>query len=762
MVSLKFIEESITTAGSVRLAPGYLFLEGLFRLAASLSKPRDVRLLVGNLTHHETLEQIAQRAHRLEPVHHAADMRRYVSRPVLQPIVAGTATGFRRCLEYMEQTADNHLAGHLVLELLDRKQLQVRVHGNGSFGTRMYLFDGMSRSDCLRRFGYAGSTNLLLPAGLDPTDYLVRIRDEHTLGKLSGHFDQLWEQAEDVTSLLAHEIRTSWIGLLARPYDIYMKTLYTLVRERVEFDTDEALLDEDVIGRLADFQRSAFRQAVQIIRDYGGAFVADVVGLGKSFIGAAVVKHFEQTEHARPLILCPASLVEMWERYKEAHRLNAQVLSIGMLRQADGGVNPLLNDFRYRDRDFVLIDESHAFRNPGTQRYELLRDFMARGRRRACLLTATPRNRSAWDIYHQIKLFHQEDRTTLPIDPPNLREFFGAVERGQQKLPGLLSNLLIRRTRNHILRFYGHDAETDRPVDPSRFSPYQEGRRRAYVLVGGKRQFFPRRELTTIEYSIERTYQGLYERVRQYLAPPAPPGQGEPELDRLRFARYGLWNYVAEEHREREPYRQLQTTTVNLHGLIRVLLFKRFESSVEAFRCSVRRMIEAHSAFLAALHQGFIPAGQEAQAVLREVGDLEEDDALDALREVSGRYAMAHFDNARLIGDVTHDLHLLGCILALVEPITPERDEKLVVLRDRLGRALLQEGKRLIFTQFADTARYLYKHLQSEGRPGACVELILSSERNKGRSSAGSPPAPTQSTPARIATGRSARSSRRT
>ena len=73
------------------------------------------------------------------------------------------------------------------------------------------------------------------------------------------------------------------------------------------------------------------RQAVQIIRDHRGAFVADVVGLGKSFIGAAIVKHFERTDHARPLILCPAPLIEMWERYNETYELNANVLSMGYL-----------------------------------------------------------------------------------------------------------------------------------------------------------------------------------------------------------------------------------------------------------------------------------------------------------------------------------------------------------------------------------------------------------------------------------------------
>src|SRR3989442_14488406 len=125
-----------------------------------------------------------------------------------------------------------------------------------------------------------------------------------------------------------------------------MKTLDGLVKDRLEDEDDRDILwDDDITSRLADFQKVAVRQAVQMIRDYGGAFVADVVGLGKSYIGAAIVKHFERTDHARPLIVCPAPLVEMWDRYNEVYQLNARVLSMGYLREDDqGALNFLVNE----------------------------------------------------------------------------------------------------------------------------------------------------------------------------------------------------------------------------------------------------------------------------------------------------------------------------------------------------------------------------------------------------------------------------------
>ena len=249
-----------------------------------------------------------------------------------------------------------------------------------------------------------------------------------------------------------------------------MKTLYALVRDRLEGEDDKDILwDDEITKRLADFQKVAVRQAVQMVKDYGGAFVADVVGLGKSYIGAAIVKHFERTDHARALILCPAPLTEMWERYNEVYQLNARVLSMGMLREEDdGAVNFLLDNVLYKDRDFVLIDESHNLRHRDTQRYKVVEAFLSTGRK-CCFLTATPRNKSAWDVYSQIKLFHQDDKTDLPVDPPDLKQYFKLIEDGERNLPDLLANILIRRTRNHILRWYGFDSVTHQPVDPSQF-----------------------------------------------------------------------------------------------------------------------------------------------------------------------------------------------------------------------------------------------------------------------------------------------------
>jgi len=735
------INRLLGTTDLARFAVGYFFLSGLEPIAGKLTKLPELRLLIGNTTNRATLEQIAEGCQRLDLVADKAEAEAYPKRAEEREMTAKTGEKLRTAVELMDQTDEGEALVKSLAQLIEEKRLKVKVYTKGRMHAKAYifdygeLFDGKGKPAERHEKGIAivGSSNLTLAGITHNTELNVVVQGNDNHAELVRWFDRLWDESQDFDETLMHEIKASWALAPARPYDIYMKALYALVRERLEGEDEGDILWEDEITRkLADFQKVGVRQAVQMIRDYGGGFVADVVGLGKSYIGAAIVKHFERTHHARPLIICPAPLQDMWELYNEVYQLNARVLSMGLMKEDDKGAPKLLlEDIKYRDRDFVLLDESHNFRYPDTQKYKVLQAYLATGKR-CCFLTATPRNKSAWDVYHQIKLFHQDDKTDLPVDPAHLRDYFKLIEKGERNLPDLLSNILIRRTRNHILRWYGFDSETHEKVDPTRFKDYQEGRRRAYVLVGEKHQFFPKRELATIEYSIEDTYQGLYQRLRGYLGK-ARKGQADkyPE-DELSYARFGLWHYVKKENQREEPYGGLHRAGKNLRGLMRVLLFKRFESSVYAFQETVRRLLRVHEAFARALEAGIVPAGEDAQALLYYTDYADEEDLLNALREVSGKYSVKDFELVRLKEHIEHDIRLFQKILSLVEPITPEKDAKLQVLMERLRKSPLKEGKRLIFTQYADTARYLYQNL-NPGDKRDDIEVIYSGDKSKAR-----------------------------
>jgi len=416
----------------------------------------------------------------------------------------------------------------------------------------------------------------------------------------------------------------------------------------------------------------------------------------------------------------------MWEDYNAKYDLNAQVVSIGKISQADAETISFFDDVRYRNCNFVLVDESHNFRNRKTNRYQQLEEFLASGDKRCCFLTATPRNKSGMDIYHQLKLFHQDDVTTLPINPPDLRRFFQLAEKKKANLQEVLSAILIRRTRRDILKWYGYDADTNEPLVPSEFHEYWAGDKRAYVKVGKSKQFFPRRQLATIDYNIDNAYSGFYQSLRETLGGKDADGEKVTKGKTLSYARYNLGSFLLDKNKDLPEFQGLTSIGRNLSGLIRVLLFKRLESSVHAFRETVRRIHHNHDQFLKALEGGIVPAGQDAQDILNSPNDAsnDEQDLIKQLKLVDGTYKSMDFEQDRLREALESDLGVLAEILVRVDAIAPEDDDKLQELKRRLSSDPLNKGKCLVFTEYADTALYLGENLSEYEARGVITSAV--------------------------------------
>ncbi len=132
-----------------------------------------------------------------------------------------------------------------------------------------------------------------------------------------------------------------------------------------------------------------------------------------------------------------------------------------------------------------------------------------------------------------------------------------------------------------------------------------------------------------------------------------------------------------------------------------------------------------------ALGEDVVPAGYKQQQVL--ISDLDdEDDLLDTLNKSEAKYEARAFDTGKLRRDLEHDVGVLAEALRRVEPITPKQDAKLQKLLEMVGESPLKEGKRLIFTEFKDTAKYLYEHL-AEALGEATVEVVGGADKSKAR-----------------------------
>ncbi|MCS7338583.1 MAG: helicase-related protein, partial [Verrucomicrobiae bacterium] len=479
------------------------------------------------------------------------------------------------------------------------------------------------------------------------------------------------------------ELQLSWaLNDSVTPYELYLKVLYHLTKERLE--EPDVPMPAD-FPPLADFQWAAVKSALRILKLRNGVFISDVVGLGKTFIAAAILKWLKVRERQRALIICPAHLVDMWrDKFVDRYDLGAEVLSLGMLSQPDFD----WAEEKFQNKHLVVLDESHNLRHTDTLRYHRLYQFVHGLGLPMILLTATPRNSRARDILNQIRLFHADDRIELGVEPRSLTKYFKLVETGERPLPPLLQHFLIRRTRKHI-REHWPDAQIDgRPVR------------------------FPNRVLKTIDYSIEKTYGGFYNRLRELIEPPDPARR---KRHGMTYARYGLHNYVRPDKQQIAPYKDLARAGKRLSGLMRTLLFKRLESSVEAFRQTVAGLIERHKIFLRGLDEGYVIAGEDVEDLLKgiEPGDAERDDLLAELEKLSEKYNLADFRVDDLRRDVQADLATLEEMARHAAPITPEKDAKLQRLLQWLdAEPLLRSHKLLIFTQYSDTARYLTEQLK--------------------------------------------------
>jgi superfamily II DNA or RNA helicase len=598
--------------------------------------------------------------------------------------------------------------------------------------------------------GFLGSSNLTLSGLSKQGELNIDILDFDACNKLQKWFDDRWEEygCIDISKELAEIIDRSWArSELIPPYHIYLNIVYHLSREAIA-GIAEFQIPRDFKG-LFKFQEEAVKLAARHITKRGGVIIGDVVGLGKTLVGTAIAKILQEDCLLETLIICPKNLVKMWQEYADNFRLLAKVLSISRVQQE----LPELRRYRV-----VLIDESHNLRNREGKRYRAIQEYIAINESKCILLSATPYNKTYLDLSSQLRLFIPEDQN-LGLRPEALLNQLGGGSQGELEFikrhqcsvrslaafeksehpddwRDLMKRYMVRRTRSFIKENY---AETD-----------AEKGRKYLEFADRTRSYFPDRIPKTIKFSSETS---------------ATNSQLDfPEIveviNALNLPRYGLGNYIAKKPKQKPTeaeQRQLNALFRGgrrLMGFSRTNLFKRLESSGSAFIQSIERHILRNFIYLYAIDQSLdIPIGtqdadlldtrnsdEDADSVMVSSFESEEieDDAGEVLdieaellsseksfkqraevvyQEYQTRYKRRFkwlksdfFDTKKLKRDLLADARCLIEVLQTCGEWHSQPDEKLAALVKLLTETHPHE-KILIFTQFADTVRYITDNL---------------------------------------------------
>ena len=489
-------------------------------------------------------------------------------------------------------------------------------------------------------------------------------------------FERRWIEGVDAKAELIQLLEDSKFGTPLDPFVAYMKFLYEYYKPRLR-ELQEAA------GRryeLATFQEDAVRTALRIISKFGGVVIADSTGLGKTHIGLEILRELVAVQRKKALLLAPRQVIDtVWE----PKLLEASIKTKNESIESTGTAN--FRPEEYLDYDVVLIDESHNYRNPSTNRRLNLMKVLAGGKRKQVILqTATPVNNSLMDLYHQISLITAgDDAHFISLDIPDLRHHFLAADKkrlatGVEDIIRLLDEIMIRRTRQFILENYPE------------------------ATINGKPVTFPHRRLKKVEYTLTQIFgTTVYKQVLD-------------TIDQLNLVPYRVRSYVKqvgkEEKLEIEYRAELQK-----YGLL-----KRFESSVAAIRESINRLIKFYEFFEKALDNKLILDSKSFHKVLIELEDAEEEDdekILDAFKKVELVPVTADYDVEKIKSDLKADLDLLKPLLKGLTNIHAYSDRKLVRLKELFDEDQIFErgGKKVvIFTQFVDTAKYIFEEIRKD------------------------------------------------
>lgn len=595
-------------------------------------------------------------------------------------------------------------------------KIQLRAHPDKRIHAKVYIFREQEKHD----HGYGrvitGSSNLT-DSGLESNfEFNVELRDNSDVDFAVDTFERLWKDSVEILPVQADEIRQkTYLKDDFSPFEIYIKFLIEYFGHAIEYDPSSA---EDLPKGFAklSYQIDAVNDGFEKLKQYNGFFLSDVVGLGKTVIGAMIARKFFYANgfRTRTLVICPPALKENWHETLEKFDLpNYRI-------ESNGSLHKVTDPERY---DLIIVDEAHKFRSDYTESFNLLQQICKShcrnegliinredNHKRVILISATPLNNRPEDIRSLLYLFQDAKFSTLEIG--NLQHYFAGhieayrlaknlpdLEQAKQQIKSIyedirrdiIAPLTVRRTRTDIKENEQYKKDID-----------AQGIRFPHVNP-------PRR----VFYALDAHMDALYDETTQLI--------GNKDDQGLTYARYQAIKYFLDDT-EKPKFRYAELISDQLAIIMRTFLIKRLDSSFTAFRASLRHFLDANTAMLRMFEQDkvfIVPdlKGKVTDFIMDEREDELETLVLDMMEQ--GKNAMickASDFKAEYLDRLKRDQRILQNLVARWDKVEqdPKFDEFLKQLQKKmLLKTINPEQKLVVFTESVVTANYLQQRLSA-------------------------------------------------
>ena len=637
-----------------------------------------------------------------------------------------------------------------IVKAIAEGRIECRVYSQKRFHAKTYITH--AKLEVVGSKALVGSSNFTLPGLTQNIELNIQVQSGREVAQLQEWYEEHWDEAEDISEDILKVISRHTQPFT--PFDVYTRALQCLLRNHEmtagEWDRNESKL----FHHLDRYQQEGYWKLIEIARRYGGAFLCDGVGLGKTFVGLMLIERLVIHERKRVVLFAPKGAKEgVWEPHLKQWLPDIQAggtdsgaafSSLHVASHTDFSranfheTARSLKDFA----DVVIIDEGHHFRNPGRKgdeekginpsRYWQLYDLLEAGehKKQVYFLTATPVNNDLSDFRHMIELFSRREEA-----------YFGKT----LGVNGLTSHFIrldkeIRKSFNsEDSPLSEHSDEVQKQLATDKvFEALVVQRSRKYVRESQeqeksrKKAIFPKRERPAVaEYSVKKTYGALLDKFEKAFQKSNPL---------FSLSLYYPMAYYIGDDADLDPFDENRQKQVV--GLIRTNFLKRFESSVRAFELSLDRLMRKFLAFLEVHSETpeererlknwknsqtdllTYMRGQQLELWGAD-GEPEEDSEEEPIvpEEYLAQFEKEvllrkEYDVPAIIEDVYNDLDQVVSFLHETKKFRPKDDDKLQKLIRLIKTKELAEQKVLVFSEFADTVRYLHGQLREQGIEG--------------------------------------------